>query len=109
MAILVKLKRRPENLLIIQRLVGIWICLRETIRHIIDHHSHKYVTSLAIGSGIYQAVDNVSTQSWFDGIPLWGIVLLVVVIGVVAGLAGLTITSALFGLGGHLLGGQGTL
>ncbi|OAD20392.1 membrane protein containing Yip1 domain protein [Candidatus Thiomargarita nelsonii] len=83
----------------------IWTKPRATIRKIVDTDPNHQVILLASLYGITNALSNITKPEVLGLMPIWGFLLLAVIVGPILGIIGLYIGSALLHLTGRWIGG----
>ncbi len=83
----------------------IWTQPRATVRHLVETDPDYMVLVLASLGGVAQVLDRASTRNLGDRLPLWGILLLALLVGPLGGIASLYIGAALAHWTGRWLGG----
>jgi hypothetical protein len=85
----------------------IWVSPRETVRRIVAENPQLHVMLLTCLAGVGQALDRASMRNAGDKLPLAAIIAVACIIGPLAGLLGLWISSHLIRLTGSWIGGTG--
>lgn len=85
---------------------GIWVRTRETVRYVIEEKSFGYVMMLIILGGILNAFAGVVDPEM--NLPLWGMLLVGIIVGPIAGLIGIAFITGVYLLIGKLFKGTGT-
>ncbi len=88
--------------------LSIWFKPRNTIKHILDTNSEKYVLLLAALSGIYRTLERATNISLGDIMSFIPLLLVCLIAGAILGVLGLYIGGRFFSWIGRSLGGQAT-
>lgn len=86
----------------------IWTSPRATVRKIVAENPSFHVTLLACLAGVGEALDRASTRDAGDKMPIIAIIGIACVLGPLAGLVSLWISSHLLCWAGRRMGGTGT-
>lgn len=101
-----------ENVIIIEENLNPWISIwtkpRKTIRYIVSRDPEQFFFPLAIAYGIVTSLNRASSKSMGDDLPIWGIILLCIIIGGIGGIISIYISGALIHWTGEKLGGKGS-
>lgn len=87
-------------------LISIWWKPRQTVRRILDSGSRRWVVIFACLGGIDSAFNNAVTRNSGEQVPFVPLILISLGLGLLIGLAGLYIGSALLAVTGRWLGGK---
>ncbi|GGG85345.1 Yip1 family protein [Paenibacillus radicis (ex Gao et al. 2016)] len=89
--------------------LAVWIRPRETVREQLDTGQPiKWMIPIALGAGILNVLDRASSRSMGDTMSMGALLALVIIGGMIAGLVGLYLGSAIFVWIGKWLGGEGS-
>ncbi|WKA53040.1 Yip1 family protein [Planococcus shixiaomingii] len=87
---------------------GIWVRTRETVRYVIEEKSFGYVMMLIVIAGIISSLVGAFDPEATAGFPIWGTLLMGIIIGPIAGIVGVAIISAIYLVIGKLFKGTST-
>ncbi|MER2599066.1 MAG: Yip1 family protein [Caldilineales bacterium] len=85
----------------------IWTAPRSTIRAILNADPKRYVLALAALSGILNSLNQASSRSVGDSLPLWAIFLLALILGPLVGIINLYISGFILDLSARAFKGSG--
>ena len=85
--------------------LSIWTQPRATIRRIVREDSERYVTILAMCSGVAQSLDRASNRNAGDVLSLWAILGVAVIFGSLGGIFAIWLISHLTRITGGWIGG----
>lgn len=85
----------------------IWTSPRNVFKYVNDKKYSKYELILLVFAGISRTFDQAMSKNWGDDLPLWGIILIAVIIGGLIGWVSLWMYSALISWTGKWLKGEG--
>lgn len=85
---------------------AIWTRPRETVRYVIEEKGSNFSFLLLVLSGFVAVL--IGNQGAEQGFPLWGVLLMALVVGLLAGLVGTSVAAGIYLLVGRLFKGQAT-
>lgn len=87
--------------------IKIWTSPRYVLKYINDHEYDKYINVLLFLAGISRAFDRASVKGMGDTFPLWGIILICIILGGLLGWISFYIYAVLVSAAGKLFDGKG--